>query len=328
VGAASQHEILPHSYMTESILLLLSLVLLTGGAEFLVRGASAIATRLGLSELVVGLTVVAFGTSAPELAVSVKSALAGQGGIAMGNVIGSNIFNVAAILGISAMICPLAVHLKIVRYDMPIMLAASALFAIMLMTGGGLLRWEGGLLFAALIAYLVWSVVVERRTATPAEEKLGGDTRVEMRLLLAVGLVVAGLALLVFGARLLVDNATSIARRLGVGEAVIGLTIVAAGTSLPELATSVVAALRRQTDIAIGNIVGSNIFNILGIAGIAGLCAPIEPAGISWRDLGVMLVTASLLLPLMRSGFRLVRWEGAVLLALFGGYLWVVWPSN
>ena len=174
VGAASQHEILTHPYMTESLLLLLGLVLLTGGAEFLVRGASAIAKRLGLSELVVGLTVVAFGTSAPELAVSVKSALAGQGGIAMGNVIGSNIFNVAAILGISAIICPLAVHLKIVRYDMPIMLAASALFAILLMTGGGLLRWEGGLLFAALIAYLVWSVVVELQTAPPVEEKLEG----------------------------------------------------------------------------------------------------------------------------------------------------------
>ena len=153
--------------MTEYLLLALGLVLLTAGADFLVRGASAIATRLGLSELVVGLTVVAFGTSAPELAVSVKSALAGQGGIAMGNVIGSNIFNVAAILGISAMICPLVVHLKIIRIDMPIMLAASILFSILLMTGGGLMRWEGGLLVAGLVVYLIWSVIVEQRDKTP-----------------------------------------------------------------------------------------------------------------------------------------------------------------
>ena len=306
------------------VLLLLGLILLTGGAEVLVRGASAIATRLGLSELIVGLTVVAFGTSAPELAVAIKSALTGQGGIAMGNVIGSNIFNVAAILGISAMICPLTVNLNIVRKDMPIMLVASLLFTALLMTGGGLVRWEGGLLFAGLVAYLSWTIVAERKLLQPddSESRSGG-----MALPAAILMVVAGLALLVFGARLLVDNATTIARQFGVNDAVIGLTIVAAGTSLPELATSLVAAFRRQTDIAIGNIVGSNLFNLLGIAGIASLVRPIDQAGISWRDLGFMLGTSIVLLPLMRTGFKLVRWEGAVLFACLLVYFWMLWPQ-
>jgi cation:H+ antiporter len=310
--------------VTEYLLLALGLVLLTAGADFLVRGASAIATRFGLSELVVGLTVVAFGTSAPELAVSIKSVLAGQGGIAMGNVIGSNIFNVAAILGISAMICPLVVHLKIIRIDMPIMLGASILFSILLMTGGGLMRWEGGLLFAGLIIYLAWSVIVEQRDKTPLIP--GASDKPAPKLSINILLVGVGLALLVFGARLLVDNATSIARGFGVSEAIIGLTIVAAGTSLPELATSVVAALRRQTDIAIGNIVGSNIFNLLGIAGISAIVSPINPEGIQTRDLIVMIATSIILLPLMRTGFKLVRWEGALLFTAFLTYLWILWP--
>lgn len=314
--------------MTPYLFLALGLVLLTAGADFLVRGASAIAKRFGLSELVVGLTVVAFGTSAPELAVSIKSVLAGQGGIAMGNVIGSNIFNVAAILGISAMICPLVVHLKIIRIDMPIMLGASILFAILLMTGGGLMRWEGGLLTAGLIAYLIWSVIVEQRDKTPLSLSHESPGAPAPKLSIQVLLVGIGLALLVFGAQLLVDNATNIARGFGVSEAVIGLTIVAAGTSLPELATSVVAALRRQTDIAIGNIVGSNIFNLLGIAGISALISPINPQGIQWRDLIVMLACAIVLLPLMRTGFKIVRWEGALLFTTFLAYIWMLWPKS
>ncbi len=308
------------------LLLALGLVLLTAGADVLVRGASSIASRLGLSELVVGLTVVAFGTSAPELAVSVKSAHAGQGGIAMGNVIGSNIFNIAVILGLSAMVCPLAVHLKIIRRDMPLLLAVSTLFAVLLSTGGGLSRPEGGLLVAGLVGYLAWSVAAERKPGPPGAAG-PADGGAPMRLPVALALVAAGLALLVFGARLLVDNATHLARGLGVGEEVIGLTIVAAGTSLPELATSLVAALRRQTDIAIGNIVGSNLFNLLGIAGIAALVRPVDAGGISGRDLGFMLAAAVALLPLMRSGFKIARWEGALLFAGFVAYLWAVWPK-
>jgi cation:H+ antiporter len=251
----------------------------------------------------------------------------------MGNIIGSNIFNVAVILGISAMICPLTVHLKIVRIDMPLMLAASALFTVLLMTGGGLLRWEGGVLVAGLLAYTSWSLIEGRREssaalfAADAQTNSPPQSAASAPLLLSIVLILASLVLLVFGARLLVVNAIVIARHLGVNETVIGLTIVAAGTSLPELATSLLAAFRRQTDIAIGNIVGSNLFNLLGIAGTAALVTPIRPEGIKWLDLGFMLATSLILLPLMRTGFRLVRWEGAVLLASYLLYLWLVWPK-
>jgi cation:H+ antiporter len=315
--------------MPEFLLLIFGLVLLTGGAEVLVRGASAIATRFGISDLVVGLTVVAFGTSAPELAVSVKAALAGQGGIAMGNVIGSNIFNVAAILGIAAMVCPLAVHRKVIRCDMPVMLGVSILFALLLMTGGGLARWEGAVLVAGLAAF-TFSTVRLGKSETALPEGVvppPGPAVPAPRLWVSIALVVLGLGLLVLGAQSLVNGAVIIARRLGMSEAVIGLTIVAAGTSLPELATSVVAALRRQTDIAIGNIIGSNIFNVLGIAGTAALVAPINPQGIRGIDIGAMLVTSIVLLPLMKTGFRLVFWEGGALLACYAGYLWLVWPK-
>ncbi|CAN5270510.1 calcium/sodium antiporter [soil metagenome] len=305
-------------------LLLTGLGVLTAGAEFLVRGASAIAARLGLSPLVIGLTVVALGTSSPELVVSIKAALADQGGIAMGNVIGSNIFNVAAILGISALICPLAVHLKIIRLDMPIMLGISVLFSVLLVSGGGLARWEGMLLVAGLIAYVAWSIIEGKHEPDKDIDippPPGGGT------LANIALVALGLAMLVGGGKLLVDSAVAIARTLGWSEAVIGLTIIAAGTSMPELATSVVAALRRQTDIAIGNVVGSNIFNILGIAGTAAVIRPVTGAGIGWLDLGAMLLTSALLLPLMRTGFAIVRWEGGLLLAALAAYLWLRWPA-
>lgn len=320
--------------MATILLLLLGLLLLTGGAEFLVRGASALAGRVGLSQLVIGLTVVAFGTSAPELAVSVKAALAGQGGIAMGNVIGSNIFNVAVILGIAALVCPLTVQLKIVRIDMPILLACSLVFTVLLLTGDGLSRAEGAVLAAGLLTYTTWSLVQSRREeaagrslALPDSPAAATNASPAIGVGPSILLLLAGLALLVLGARLLVDNATILARHLGINETVIGLTIVAAGTSLPELATSLVAAIRRQTDLALGNIVGSNIFNLLGIAGISALVAPIRPEGIRWQDLGVMLATSLILLPLLRTGFRLVRWEGALLLAAYLAYLWSIWPA-
>ncbi len=309
--------------LTAVALLIVGLTVLTAGAEALVRGASAIAARLGLSPLVIGLTVVALGTSAPELAVSIKAALAGQGGIAMGNVIGSNIFNIAAILGLAAVISPLAVHLTVIRVDMPIMLAVSAAFCLLLVSGGGMATWEGGLLLAALLAYVSWSVVQGKKEEAASDippPPRGGMT-------VSVTLVLVGLACLVAGGRLFVDSAVTIARSLGWSEAVIGLTVVAAGTSLPELATSAVAAVRRQPDIAIGNVVGSNIFNVLGIAGAAALVRPIDGSGIGWLDLGAMLGTSILVLPLMRSGFRIARWEGVALLASLGFYLWLRWPN-
>ncbi|MCP5534771.1 MAG: calcium/sodium antiporter [Akkermansiaceae bacterium] len=316
--------------MITILFLILGLVVLTVGADFLVRGASAIAARLGLSALVIGLTVVAFGTSAPELAVSVKASLAGQGGIAVGNIVGSNIFNVAAILGISALICPLAVNLNIIRRDMPIMLAASVLFVLLLTTGGELARWEGLLMFAILLVYTSWSIRVSKRELSAGMEIVlpdgAGPTPPGRPLVFSVGLALVGLVMLVVGARLFVDNASAIARVLGWSEAAIGLTIVAAGTSMPELATSVVASIRRQTDIAIGNVVGSNIFNLLCIGGLAASVNPLETGGVRLVDFGAMLVTSVILLPLMRSGFRISRAEGAVLIALFLAYLWLVWP--
>ena len=309
--------------MSNVLLLLLGLVVLTAGAEALVRGASSLASRFGLSQLAIGLTVVAFGTSAPELAVSIKSSLAGQSGIAMGNVIGSNIFNIAAILGIAAMICPLQVHLGSVRRDMPIMLIASVLFTVFLMSGDGLTRWKGGVLVAGLLAYTAWSLIAARKEAQTDEF----ESAQPINIALSVVLLIAGLAMLVGGASLFVENAVSIARRLQVSEAVIGLTIVAAGTSLPELATSVVAALRGKADMAVGNIVGSNTFNVLGIAGAASLVAPTGADGIRWLDLATMLIVSLAVLPLMRTGFKLVRWEGVVLFAAFLGYLWLTWPK-
>ncbi len=309
--------------MIEFLLLAGGLSILTVGADLLVRGASAVALRIGLSEIVVGLTVVAFGTSAPELAVSLKAALGGQGDISVGNIVGSNIFNVAAILGISAMVCPLVVHLGIVRRDMPVLIGCSIGFIAFLSFGGGIGRGEGTVLVAVLLAYVGWSIRQGRKLPTTDETV---TPKAPTSLWLSIGLVLVGLAMLVFGARLFVDGAVGIARDLGWSEAVIGLTIVAAGTSMPELATSVVAALRKQTDIAVGNVVGSNIFNLLCIGGITATVEPLRAGGIGWLDLGAMFVASLILIPLMRTGFRLERWEGGVLFAMFVGYLWAIWP--
>jgi len=315
-----------------SLFLLLGLVLLVAGAEALVRGASALARAAGIAPLVVGLTVVAFGTSAPELAVTLQAAAQGSGGLAVGNIAGSNLFNVAVILGLAAMVRPLSVHLQVVRVEMPLMLAASALFTAFCLSGAGIARWEGGVLLAGLAAYLTWQLRAAGREFLPAAAAVEpGPGNVPSRPRgggsgLAVLLVLVGLGALLLGAKLLVDNAVLIARVLEVPEAVIGLTIVAAGTSLPELATSVVAAFRRETDMAVGNIVGSNLFNVLGIGGAAGLAGPVALEGVAWTDLAAMGGVSLLVLPLMRSGFRLVRWEGAVLFALYCGYLALRWP--
>ena len=309
-------------------LLLLGLAILIGGAEALVRGASVFALRLGVSRLVVGLTVVSFGTSSPELAVSVTSALAGQGAVAMGNIVGSNIFNIAIILGISALICPLVIHVQLLRLDLPVMLASGALFALLLMTGGGLSRGEGAILLAAAIAYTGWTVVLGRKDSASVESAVPPPPAAAGKLAFHLGLIGAGLVMLTGGASLFVDNAVILARRYGLSEALVGLTIVAAGTSMPELATSVIAALHRQADLAVGNIVGSNTFNALCIGGSASLCRPVASSGIDWLDLGWMLATSAVLLPMMRTQFKLARWEGAVLLVGYAGYLYVLWPTS
>jgi cation:H+ antiporter len=297
------------------------IALLYGGAEGLVRGSSALALRLGLTPLVVGLTVVAFGTSMPELIVSVDATLAGRGSIALGNVVGSNIGNVALILGISALIAPLAVRARIIRLDLPILLAASLLMVV-LVADGAVGRGEAGLLLAALLAYTGFTLRSARReSAAVAAEFAAGVPRVGRHAAVDAALLLGGLALLVAGARLLVIGAVAVAEDAGMSEAVIGLTIVAIGTSLPELATSAVAAWRGEGDLAIGNVLGSNIFNILGILGVAGMVRPIAGEGIGAVDLGVMLALALLLLPMMWTGRRVSRGEGAVLLLAYGAYL-------
>lgn len=311
------------------IFLLLGLVLLFFGGEGLVRGSASLALRLGLTPLVVGLTVVAFGTSAPEMVVSVKAALDGQGAIAIGNVIGSNSFNIGLILGLTALIYPLKVHLQILRIDAPIMVGVSLLAAWML-ADLRIGRPEGALLFAGLIAYIAFTVFFAKKVKPSAEveaefaEAIPAPRGSVWRDLL---FVVGGLALLVAGSRFMVDGALSLARGFGVSEAVIGLTIVAAGTSMPELATCIVAALKKQPDIALGNIIGSNIFNLLGILGVAALAQPMLGTGIKMADLYVTIAFAVALVPIMWSGFKLQRWEGGLLLAGYIAYVAYLWPK-
>ncbi len=311
--------------MADWLLVLVGLVLLFFGAEALVRGAATMALRLGLSSLVVGLTVVAFGTSAPEMVVSLQAAISGQGDIAVGNVVGSNIFNIGVILGLTALICPIPVHRQITRLDGPIALGVALLLPVCF-SGGQLGRIEGAALVLALLLYTWMNVVLARREGPSASTDVEVPA-VKGHFLLDVALVVVGLVLLVAGSNFLVDGAVSLARRFGVSEAVIGLTIVAAGTSLPELATSLVAAWRKQPDMAVGNVVGSNIFNLLGNLGLASLVAPLSAPGISGLDLAVMIFFSVLILPLLYTGRVLHRLEGALLLILYAGYILILWPK-
>jgi len=305
-----------------------ALVLLFVGAEGLVRGSSSLALRAGLNRLMVGLTIVAFGTSSPELVVSVEAALSNQGDISVGNVVGSNIFNIAVILGITALVCPIPVHRQVIKIDAPVALGV-ALLLVLLLLNQTLSRLEGVLLFSGIVAYTWMSVILARREPPPAsadeENILAVNT--SRHWCVDIALILVGLAILVAGSRLLVENSVALAVSFGISEAVIGLTIVAAGTSMPELATSLVAAFRKQPDIAIGNIVGSNIFNVLGILGVASIVSPIEAPGISTLDYGVMILFTVLLIPLLYTGRILHRVEGAVLLALYFGYLFLLWPD-
>jgi cation:H+ antiporter len=298
---------------------LAGIALLAFGGNALVRGASALAVRLGVPPLVIGLTVVAWGTSAPELAVSLGAALRGQGDIALGNVVGSNIFNVLGVLGASALVAPLAVSRRLVRLDVPILVALSAA-VYLLALDRHLGRWDGLLLVAAGIAYTAFAV----RTRHGEEPATPGGARGRGRALVAqAGLVALGLLLLVIGARWLVEGAIAFARALGVSELVIGLTVVAVGTSLPEVAASVVAAWRGERDIAVGNAVGSNLFNIAAVLGLTSLLVrggvPIAEAAVAF-DIPVMVAVAVACLPVFFVGQAVLRWEGALLLAYYGAY--------
>jgi len=297
------------------------LLLLYFGAEALVKGGSSLGLRLGLSPLVVGLTIVAFGTSAPELAVSVNAAYIGKTDVSVGNVIGSNIANIGLILGLSALVRPVHIDIKLVRIDVPIMIAVSALLCVLLLDTT-LTVLDGVLLVAGLVAFTVFSVVSARRARSLAnvefEAGLGAGQK---GLLREVLLIVAGLAMLTIGARYMVDGAVQLARIAGVSEAVIGLTIVAIGTSLPELATSVLAAARRMSDISVGNIVGSNIFNILGVLGASSMLAPLPLGNVTWLDVTIMMLFTVAVLPLAAARFLLRRWEGAIFVISYVAYL-------
>jgi cation:H+ antiporter len=300
------------------------LVVLVAGAEALVRGASRAARALGISPLVIGLTVVAYGTSSPELAVSVGSSIEGQADIAVGNVVGSNIFNVLFILGISALITPLAVSRQLVRLDVPIMIVVSGL-ALLLSNDGCFSRFDGVALSAGIVAYTLFLLRQGRKEAggAGAAPSQGRETATASRWAVNAVLIVAGLVLLVMGARWLVKGAVDIARDLGVSELVTGLTIVAAGTSLPEVATSIVAAIRGERDIAVGNVVGSNIFNILAVLGLSGIVAPDGlpvSAAVLRFDIPVMIAVAVACMPIFFTGYRIARWEGALFLGYYAAY--------
>lgn len=309
------------------LLMIAGLAILTAGAEALVRGATALALRLGLSPLVVGLTVVAFGTSSPELAASVTATLHGSADISVGNVVGSNIFNLLVILGISALLCPIRVHFPSIQRDLWVMIVVAFVPLTLGALTGIVPTWAGGAMLAGLVWYLYRAYQTGRAAPPEAAAAITADlplvtpTR-PAALWRSVVVVAAGLVGLALGARLFVDQAVEVARGAGLSELVIGLTIVAAGTSLPELATSVVAARRGNADIAVGNVIGSNIFNVLGILGVAALLGP-QSVGrqVLLLDGPVMVLASLAVAPLVYSGGRLSRSEGFTLLAGYAVYL-------
>jgi cation:H+ antiporter len=317
--------------MTDLLTFFAGLAALVIGAEFLVRGASRLALSMGISPLVVGLTVVAMGTSAPEMAVSVDAALSGSVDVAVGNVVGSNIFNVLFILGVSALIVPLAVHAQIVRQEVPIMIAATLLFIVMALDGR-ISFGEAVVLLAALLAYTAFLIVQSRRASRETLDEFASeipppaswDKHWSVQILAVLG----GLALLILGADLLVGAATSFARAMGVSDLVIGLTIVAAGTSLPEVAASLMAALRGERDIAVGNVVGSNIFNLLGCLGFAGVVAPdglVVAVELLRIDIWILLAAMLACIPVFAYRHEIRRWQGALLLVSYISYTtWLV----
>ena len=299
------------------------LALLYVGANGLVSGSASLALRMRISPLVVGLTIVSFGTSAPELLVSLSANLKNQGGVAVGNVIGSNIFNIALILGLCSVIRPIQIESRLIRQDIPVLFGATALFYFAL-NDRMFTRTEGAVLFGAILAYTIITVRLALQhqhddvAAREFEQELKPHTTPLWR---DIAWIVGGLVLLVFGSDLLVEGATRLALRLGISEVVVALTVVAGGTGLPELATSLVAALKKESDIAVGNIVGSNIFNTLCIPGLTALIMPLSAPGIHPVNLWFMVLATLILLPLMLSGKQISRFEGSLLVGMYAGFL-------
>ena len=304
------------------------LVLLYFGADWLVQGAVTLALHLGLSPLIVGLTVVALGTSIPETLVSVQAAIGHQGGIALGNVIGSNILNIALVLGLSALLHPLKVDSHLVKADVPLLVGATFMLVVLL-EDMHISRMEGAFLLLCIMGYVVGNIMTVKRTS-PKEDVIEGmevPKDPNKTLKKDIGFLCIGLVSLAFGANFLVSGAVDLARLWGLSEALIGLTIVSIGTGTPELATALMAAHRKTSDLAIGNAVGSNLFNIMFVLGIAGLIVPMDAVGIRSSDLYVMLGVTILLLPTVWTGYVLDRKEGFMFLAIYVGYLYYLWPA-
>jgi cation:H+ antiporter len=304
------------------------LILLYFGANWLVQGAITLSLHLGLSPLIVGLTVVALGTSLPEALVSVQAAIGHQGGIAIGNVVGSNILNIALILGLSAFFNPLKVDSHLVKADIPL-LAGATFMLVVLLEDFHISRMEGAFLLLCIVGYVAGNIMTVKRTS-PEENKIEGVEVPEdhrKNLLRDISFLFIGLIALAFGSNFLVTGAVDLARIWGLSEALIGLTIVSIGTGTPEMATALMAAYRKRSDLAIGNAVGSNLFNIMFVLGIAALVAPLDGKGISSIDLYVMLGVTFLLLPTVWTGRILDRKEGFLFLAIYVGYLYHLWPA-
>ncbi len=301
------------------LLLLTGLALIIFGADFLVDGSSAIARKAGISEFVIGLTIVGFGTSCPELVVSLTGALQGNADISVGNVVGSNIFNTLLILGVTAVIAPVAVTRSNSRRDIPITLLVTFLFVAFALTGLKITFFEGVAFLLVFVAYMVYCFKSDQGVSEAVEEKVKS-------LWLAILLVLGGLAGLIFGGQLFVNNATAIARAVGVSDKFIAITLLAGGTSFPELATCIVAAAKKKDQLALGNILGSNVFNILLILGTSSLFLPISTFALNWVDLGVLLGSAVMVWMWAYTGHRdrIDRWEAVLmLLTFFGYYTWL-----
>jgi cation:H+ antiporter len=308
-------------------LVAVGLAMLFAGSEFLIRGSVKIAKRMHISQLVIGLTVVAFGTSTPELVVSINSALEGQADISLGNIIGSNIVNIGLILGLSAAIFPIAVHIKTIRREIPIMLAVS-LIIIPISLDGTISQIDGAFLVISLIAFIYFSYRQSKKENTQIpliiddnRENSISNNLAFTPLIKNILFVIIGIILLYFGSSFTVDNAVSIANSLGISERIIGLTIIAIGTSLPELITSVGAARKKHADLSIGNIIGSNIFNVLSILGISSLIIGIKVNFTIFIDYIVMIGFSAALIPVMKSGFIITKKEGYILVTAYLLYL-------
>jgi cation:H+ antiporter len=307
--------------MLSIVFIILGAVLVLWGADRLTDGATALAHRMNVPQIVIGLTVVAMGTSMPEFFVSLMSAVKGTSDMAVGNIVGSNVFNTLMIVGVTAIVAPMTISKSTVRKDIPFAVAAAVALTVMCLDGK-ISRLDAGLLFVGFLLFMYYTLRMAKAGRLEQQEVVKLE---EMNPWKAVGLIVLGLVCLVGGSHVFVDGATTVARSLGVSDAVIGLTIVACGTSLPELATSVVAAKKGRSAIAIGNVIGSNVFNILMILGATGLVLPMQLHGITTVDLSVMMVSIILLWLFCYTKFKVARWEGVALTLIFVGYMiWLV----